>query len=1004
MKPADQPTKAEPPRWMPTRGTALKIAGWYAVLGALWIFFSGWLVDTLIPDRVWAERMEYAKGWLFILLTTLLLGWLLNRIFREARHSAAQLQLSEERLRVLGDDLPDSYIFQYIIPETNGIPRFTYVSHGVERVHGLTVAEVLRDANCLRGLAVPESRAALAAAEAASARDLADFEQVIWVVNPDGRRRLMYLHSHPRPGEDGRLRWNGIATDITERHQAGEALREAEEKFRQFADNITDVFWMTTPALDAILFVSAGYEKIWGRTLDSLRANPHQWEEAILPAERAHVFAAFLAIKDTGREIDVEYHIQRPDGSIRFIRDRGFPIRNPAGEIIRLAGIAADITDRRQAEENLQAAQARLATALASMSDAVFISDTSGRFVEFNDAFVTFHRFKSREECARTLREYPVFLDVYTAAGELADVSQWAVPRALRGETGTNIEYSLHRRDTGERWVGSYSFAPIRNPDGTIIGSVVSCRDITAGKQAEAALRQSEENFRAMFETASVGMGQADPNTGQWMRVNRKLCEITGYSAAEMLQLKIIEVTHPEDRARDREAFEQVVRGLVPAYRLEKRYIRKDGGIAWVNVNMTVICDRHGHPVRTMATIEDITERKLLAEQFLQAQKMEAIGQLAGGVAHDFNNILGAILGNAELAAMDLDPGSAAGECVARITNATFRARDLVKQILTFSRRQKAERKTIALEPVVEECLRFMRTSMPANVKLSVSLPPGLPAVLADATQMQQVIFNLGTNAWHSLEDRPGSVAISLEDLNLDADAANLLDGLHPGRHLRLTVSDTGLGMDQATQRRIFEPFFTTKPVGQGTGLGLSVVLGIVKEHGGAIQVRSQPGQGTTFEIYLPANTGWKEAAQAAPAHLPPCRNIHVLFLDDEKPMVELARQMFRRLGCRVSGFAHPAEALAAFRQNPAQFDLVFTDFDMPDQSGLAVAAALTALKPGLPVILLSGLFAPETSQAARQAGVVQAIAKPFGIHEIAAVLSRLFPVPDAANPPARHA
>ena len=397
--------------------------------------------------------------------------------------------------------------------------------------------------------------------------------------------------------------------------------------------------------------------------------------------------------------------------------------------------------------------------------------------------------------------------------------------------------------------------------------------------------------------------------------------------------------------------------------------------------------------------MQDITERKrleaantLLEAQIRQAQKLEAIGQLAGGIAHDFNNILAIILGTAELAVADTDPSHPARASLDEITQASNRAKDLVQQILTFSRQQPQNRQVISLEPVITEAAKFLRSTLPSGVEVVLALAASVPPVLADATQIHQVVFNLCTNAWHALEEQPGRIGIQLQPVTLDAAGAGRIAGLRPGRFACLTVSDTGKGMDAATLEHIFNPFFTTKAPGKGTGLGLSVVQGIVAAHDGAITVVSQPGQGSTFQVYFPAaDVGTADSAVPPGGLAPQGQGQHVLFLDDEAALVRLTTRMLEWLGYRVTGFTRAAAAVEAFRANPGQFDVVITDLNMPGTSGLVVARELLTLRPDLPVLLCSGHVTEQMQAEAHSTGIRHVLHKPTTMEDFSATLHQLF-------------
>jgi signal transduction histidine kinase/ActR/RegA family two-component response regulator len=427
--------------------------------------------------------------------------------------------------------------------------------------------------------------------------------------------------------------------------------------------------------------------------------------------------------------------------------------------------------------------------------------------------------------------------------------------------------------------------------------------------------------------------------------------------------------------------------------------VRRDGSRVWIAWTNRIVRDERGRVKELLSVGSDITERRRaeeklreLEKRLLQAQKMEAIGQLAGGVAHDFNNVLAAILGNVQLALADTAEDHAARLSLDEIRKASLRARSLVQQILAFARHRTQERRVMQVGPTIEEAHAFLRATLPASVDLACSMDAATPPVLADATQVYQVVANLCTNAWQAMEGQPGRIEVQLAPLSLDEQAARQIPGLKPGLFACLCVSDTGKGMDAATLERIFEPFFTTKEPGKGTGLGLSVVHGIMQGHEGAITVYSEPGRGTTFKLYFPAAAGPPVAVPAAAAAAVPRRGEgeRVLYVDDEEPLVLLATRMLKRLGYRVTAFTRAEEALAAFRQDPASFDLVITDMNMPGLDGIELGKRLLGLRSGLPVVLCSGHVTDELREQARQAGLREVLYKPNSMEEFSEAIHRL--------------
>jgi PAS domain S-box-containing protein len=378
-----------------------------------------------------------------------------------------------------------------------------------------------------------------------------------------------------------------------------------------------------------------------------------------------------------------------------------------------------------------------------------------------------------------------------------------------------------------------------------------------------------------------------------------------------------------------------------------------------------------------------------LEAQLRESQKLEAIGTLAGGIAHDFNNIVGAILGNAELMRDELGANHAAQRSLDEILLAGHRARDLIRQILAFSRNEPQQRQVIDLKAVVGDTLAMLRPIIPAGVEFATRLPePGL-FVEGDAAQLQQALVNLCTNAWHALQDGAGRIDIALDTLDIGGAAP---PGLGRGRYAHLTVRDYGVGMDAATVGRIFEPFYTTRAPGEGAGLGLSVVHGIVKSHHGRVDVASEPRQGSTFHIYLPAVAPPRDGRPPAAGGEPPPagRAGHVLYADDDEALVFLVTRMLERQGLSVTGCFRGADALAAIRANPQQFDLLLTDYNMPGMTGIELAREVASLRPDLPVVLTSGYITDEVRAAAVHAGIRHLVYKPNTVDELCDVVQRV--------------
>jgi signal transduction histidine kinase/DNA-binding response OmpR family regulator len=414
------------------------------------------------------------------------------------------------------------------------------------------------------------------------------------------------------------------------------------------------------------------------------------------------------------------------------------------------------------------------------------------------------------------------------------------------------------------------------------------------------------------------------------------------------------------------------------------------------------VLDRYSAPVQDKAGknygriwyFRDITERRKLEAHFRQAQKMESIGMLAGGIAHDFNNILSAIIGNLSLARMDAANQPDLLEYLDNISQATRRATDLVNQILTFSRQNKQEREPLKLNRVVQEALKLIRASMPATIRIETDLKE-TPTVLANATAIHQVLMNLGTNAWHAMRGKPGTLKVEMGVMEADADFAGAHPGLNPGRYVWLSVSDTGHGMDETMMERIFDPFFTTKAVGEGTGLGLAVVLGIMQSHDGTITVDSKLQEGTVFHLYFPVFGTEMAAVETAVQTVPTGQGEHILFIDDEEALANVGKRVLEKLGYKVTSKTNAFEAVAAVRDEPQKFDLVVTDLTMPGMDGAKLGAQLLQIRPGLPIILTTGYSGIMTEEAMRELGFRELLVKPATSRALGEAVHR------ALHPPA---
>ncbi len=506
-----------------------------------------------------------------------------------------------------------------------------------------------------------------------------------------------------------------------------------------------------------------------------------------------------------------------------------------------------------------------------------------------------------------------------------------------------------------------------------------------------------ESRLRAAVESAPTGLIMTDAE-GRIVLVNREIERLFGY-AREELHGQAIELLlphrfrehHPSSRAR----FTAHPRARAMGAGRDLRGRRKDGSEMPVEVGLTPVATEDG--LFVIGSVVDISERiateeaqRLVAEQLRQAQKMEAVGTLAGGIAHDFNNLLGAIMGYAELVQQSVSGNAEVSADVHEIIVAAQRGRKLVQQILIFSRRQQAQRVPVSLAGVVREVQQLLRASLPVGVHMEIHIHDDSSRVLADSTSVHQVIMNLATNAAQAMPSG-GQLQISLLRQYVDADLAQLHAGLREGDYVVIEVRDNGVGMDEATRARAMEPFFTTKPAGEGTGLGLSMVHGIMQDHGGAITLESEAGDGTTVRCMFPAREESGSGFHTAVASSSPTgHGQHILFVDDEASLATLGERRLRRQGYVVTAATSPIQALELIQAQPDLYALVITDYSMPDMNGLALAKQIRTIRPTMPILLLTG-YVEELPQAVlTDAGIQHVLQKPVSNSELADVCAAL--------------
>jgi PAS domain S-box-containing protein len=741
--------------------------------------------------------------------------------------------------------------------------------------------------------------------------------------------------------------------------------------------------------------------------LDRARHDPDGWY--VDPARR-HEFQLRLARDGEVRGFISEVK-RRHDSERMWVSENAHMVRDADGRVLFYEGTVEDITERVAQQKAMREQQERMQALADQIPGVVFsllVRPDGTRAYRFVSSGVREMYGFSPEDLLRDpmlIARYRHPEDIGRLDGETEAIQAGKVE--LAGE------FRIVLPDGQVKWIYKRSCEVLRDSEG--VHRVGVLLDISARKKAEDALRESEALWKLALESAGEGVWDWNLVTGEEY-LSDSLLSMYGYTRDEVRGVAedLDARTHPDDIPAMLEARQAHFEGRARLYRNEHRVRAKDGRWLWILTRGMVISrDESGRPTRIVGTHTDITDLKqaeeqqrVLEGQLRESQKMEAIGTLAGGVAHDFNNLLAAILGNLVLAREDVGADHPAQESLAEINRAAIRARQLVQQILTFSRRGAQVMEHQPLLPLVEEALGLMRSLLPAGVRLLTRLSKEPLPALVDATQMQQVLMNLCTNAWQAFAGRSGEVTVALERVALDAAQALQLGALEPGTYARLSVADNGPGMDEVTQRRVFEPFFTTKAPGTGTGLGLAVVHGIVKAHRGAIGLTSQPGAGTRFDVYLPL-----AASAAAPlpdlAVMPPPappaapEGRHVVYIDDYEALVFLVGRLLRKQGYRVSTFESGEAALAWFSQHPREpVDLLVTDQNMPGMAGVEVVRELRRLRPALRMAIVSGHVSDTLIAEAASAGVDDVLAKQDSMDALGAAIRGLLE-PAAGTAPA---
>jgi PAS domain S-box-containing protein len=952
---------------VPTRSAALKIASVYAFVGALWILWSGWLLHHFVYDRVLAAELENVKGWFYVLVTAMLLGWWLDRYFSQIRGATELLQKSETRFATIFKDSPIAIAISRL---RDGV--FVDVNEVFTQLHGYSREEIIgstseqlrlwHSGNREQVIAELREKGSVVFSMQACCKngDLRDLSASLQLIDLDGEPCIL-----------------GTLVDITERKKAEDALRESEERLRFALESCSIGTWDLDLA-DHTACHSLEHGRIFGYNDPHSAWSRNLFLQHVLPEDRALVEEKNRYAIDNHSTLSYECRIRQVDGQIRWIWAAGRYRENASGKNQHLAGIVQDITERKRAEAALRESEERLQLFIDHAPAALAMFDREMHYLAVSQRWIADYSLEGREILGCS--HYEIFPEI---GDDLKQIHQ----RGLAGETVRGDDYRFERAD-GSIQYARWEMHPWRDSVGAIGGIVIFTEDITERMRAVMALRESEERFRSLIEAAPEAVFVQCADTFRY--VNQAMVKLMkAERAEELLGKPFLESIAPEFHEVIRARIQSQRETGIPAPPMEQEFLCLDGTL--VPVETTAVSIRFEGEEGHLVFVRDITrrrkaekERTNLEVQLQQAQKMESVGRLAGGVAHDFNNLLMGIMGYTELCQHVLGRESPASAYLDEILDAAERSAGITRQLLAFARKQAIAPVLIDLNEHVEATLKLLRRLLGEEIDLAWMPRTQDARVNMDPSQLDQILANLAVNARDAIAG-VGKLTVETGNVTFDAAYCAEHEGATPGDYVMLAVSDSGCGMDQETLDHIFEPFFTTKPVGKGTGLGLATIYGIVKQNDGYIDVRSEPGDGTTFRIYLPHYDQDSGGVKGdAGSHELPGGSETILLVEDEQSVRSATGLLLQSFGYNVLSAATPEEALRLAADHPGAIHLLITDVIMPGMNGRDLATKLSEMQPGLLCLYVSGYTADVIAHHGILEEGIHFLPKPFAREALA--------------------
>jgi len=762
-----------------------------------------------------------------------------------------------------------------------------------------------------------------------------------------------------------------------------EALRESEEKHRSILENLEDGYFEVDIAGN-FTFLNDSTSRIFGYSRDELMGmNNREYTDE---ENAKKLYGTFNKVYTTGKtHKGFDWEIIRKNGSKRYVEASVSLRKGSEAQPIGFRGIVRDVSDRKQAEKKLQESEEKLRTIIGHSNELFYIHNTEHVLTYVSPTSKNILGYAPEEmmiEWHNLVTDNPI-----NQRG--IQITEKAI---MTGEKQKPYLLELKKKD-GTLVLLEIDETPVKDTTGKVVSIAGAARDVGEQKQAEKSIMQSEKRFRDLFNSISDLIYTQDLK-GRIISLNPAMENLLGYEHDELIGYKSSDLLKPEFvHSFESEYLKQLkTQGYHEGVTI---FFKKNGEKIYIEYRSTMVNPDDGEPyisgMGRDVSERIFSERKVikLQDQLTQAQKMEAIGTLAGGIAHDFNNILFPMFGYLEMMLEDIPKDSPLRSHLVQIFSGAKRARDLIKQILTFSRQSDHERKPLEPQRVIKEALKLIKSTLPSTIEISHDIQKNCGLVLSDPTYIHQIVMNICTNAYHAMGETGGKLSIILKEIELSAE--DLKDPVMiPGTYVCLMVTDSGPGMEQNTIDRIFDPYFTTKEEGKGTGLGLAVVHGIVKSHRGQIVVYSEPGKGSEFKICLPTIEKKKETTKSEIDTTIQKGDERILLVDDQDMVAQMEKQMLERLGYHVTARNSSIDALEAFRVQPDKFDLIITDLTMPNMTGDKLAVELIKIRSDIPVILCTGFSELISKEKAESLGIKSFLMKPVVMKDLSSTIRKV--------------